>query len=330
METKVIKLKISNSRRILVLLFSNAIIINILISCTTDELCYSHPHEGDITILYDWAFSPDASEEVKEMRVNIYDSKGERVTFKDIPYLGSHLYDIVDGNYSIITHNHSNGKLRFSYDETYSSYFAYTENADLLSGMPGRTISSSLRSSTGEPVRYSIDRLWADNSDSEIFENGAVITFTPRPLYCHYSFEVKNVEGSFSHIVYVSASISGMSHSITIKDRKLSNETSTLPLEAQINVESKLISGEFYTFGHNDDIESKHYMEFYLIMDDGKGYRFSGRENLDVTDQVHSAIDIRNVHLVIDGLKIPTVISNGSGFDVGLDDWDNEWINVDL
>lgn len=34
--------------------------------------------------------------------------------------------------------------------------------------------------------------------------------------------------------------------------------------------------------------------------------------------------------LKIDGLKIPTVISNGSGFDVGLDDWDNEWINVDI
>lgn len=264
------------------------------------------------------------------MRVLLYSMDGQKGYTKDLPPSGAHCYDIVEGDYSLIAHNHSDGNLRFRYDERYDSYSAYSVDADLLSGMPGRTSTSGLKTATGEPVRYPIDRLWVAISDLEHAEDGAVITLTPLPLFCHYTYEIRDIDGSFAHIANVSASLSGMAHSISLKDNILTKETSTLPLEAIIDSKNNLIYGEFYTFGHNEEVSAPHLMELYLQMDDGKGYKYSGSDNLNVTSQIHSALNPRDVHIVVQGLKIPTVISNGSGFDVGLDEWDNEWIQIIL
>lgn len=320
----------NNNKIIIGLVVANSVIVILLSGCSTDKLCYQHPHEGDVSILFDWNMSADAQSYVNEMRVLLYSMNGEKAYTKDLPPTGAHCYDIMEGDYSVIAHNHSGGNLKFKYDERYDSYSAYSVDADLLSGMPGRTSTSGLKTATGEPVRYPIDRLWIASSDLEHSKDGGEIILKILPLFCHYTYEIRDIEGSFAHIANASASLSGMAHLITLKDRTLTNETSTLPLEAIIDSKNKLIFGEFYTFGHNEEVSSPHLIEVYLQMDDGKGYKYSGSENLNVTSQIHSAPNPRDVHLVVQGLKIPTVISNGNGFDVGLDEWDNEWIQINL
>jgi hypothetical protein len=56
-------------------------------------------------------------------------------------------------------------------------------------------------------------------------------------------------------------------------------------------------------------------------MNDGTKYCFKDSKQLDVTDQVHNAMDKRRVHIIIDGLDLPQPIENGGGFIPSIDDW---------
>lgn len=72
-------------------------------------------------------------------------------------------------------------------------------------------------------------------------------------------------------------------------------------------------------------------MVLYVWMDDGKIYCYGlGENRFDLTEQVHTAPDPRNVFLVIDGLGLPRPISNGSGFGPSVDDWQEEHHDLEM
>lgn len=150
---------------------------------------------------------------------------------------------------------------------------------------------------------------------------------TPSQLHCYYTFEFRNV-GSLKHIVSMSASISGMAEGVWLSTGELSTNTCTIPLEAYPGKDGNSIVGGFYTFGHHEDVSNPHRMALYIIMEDGKQFKYTEGENLDVTEQIHKAPDRHRVHLIIDGLSMPKIIENGSGFDVSVGDWSD--INKDI
>lgn len=296
-------------------------------SCNTDELCYHHPHESDLTILFDWTDSPEANPE--EMRVLFYPFDDVKGTAKDMPPTGSRYYDIIVGEYRLISHSHDSEVIRYSHDAFYEDYIAYTADADILSPMrSGYSGSSGLRTADDEPVRHAPDQFWG--ATMEYFKVGKcdTIILKPQPLYCHYTYEFRNVGGSIKHIKNMSAAISGMAHAVNLTTGELTTETSTLPLEAHIGEDGNSVVGSFYTFGHHEAVEKPHRMSLYVEMDDGKKYKYVDGDALDVTSQIHNAPNPRRVHIIVDGLHLPTAIENGNGFNVGLEDWDNE--NVDI
>ena len=76
-------------------------------------------------------------------------------------------------------------------------------------------------------------------------------------------------------------------------------------------------------------------MQFYVIMNNGNKLLFPQKEDpnpqrFDVTDQVHNAPNKRRVHIVIDGLDLPEAFTEGSGFDISVDDWDVVETDINL
>lgn len=58
--------------------------------------------------------------------------------------------------------------------------------------------------------------------------------------------------------------------------------------------------------------------------------RASGITPYDVTDQIHSAPDQRNVHIVLDGLPLPKPIVNGGGFQPSVDEWQSVDVDIEM
>lgn len=78
------------------------------------------------------------------------------------------------------------------------------------------------------------------------------------------------------------------------------------------------------TFGHKAG--NNHTLTVYAVLADGSKWYYA----YDVTDQIHSAPDPRNVHIVLDGLPLPKPIVNGGGFQPEVEDWQTVPIDIEM
>lgn len=311
-----------------------------LSSCDHKDLCYAHPHSTKIHVVYDWSDAPDASPAGMCAFFYSLDRKGEYRRF-DFPGAKGGEIELPHGKYVLITYNNDTEAVQFSATNSFDGHTAFTREGDLLEPMFGNGVSSTARSDDDQRVVITPDGLWGCHStDIEISEHGVkytfsragedalvtdengdqVITLYPHDMLCHYSYEVRNVKNA-KHITRISGAISGMAPSMKLSDESLSTESVTLPVGAQVDKTNNKVTGQFLTFGQSDSNPDPHKMSFYVMMDDGSKYSFKDAKNLDVTSQVHSAPDKRHVHIIIDGLDLPTPIENGEGFRPSVDDW---------
>lgn len=296
--------------------------IVLFVSCNTDELCYQHPHDGEITITYDWSDLPEAHPE--GMRLWLYPSANPSPGIYDLPADGGLITNILTGHYSIATHNNDLDVVSLYNSYEYGSHVAITNECDVLAPMYGPGMrSTGIRADGDERVFACAEPMWAASVDGIDIKSGDNIVLKPQPYTCHYTFEFRNV-GSVNHISSVSASISGMSPGVRLSDGSLLTEPCTLALKAfvgnQRSTENSIV-GEFYTFGHHENVAAPHRMALYVVLDTGQKIKYTTGDNLDVTEQIHNASDHRNVHIVVDDIDIPEPITNGGGFGPGVDDW---------
>ena len=54
------------------------------------------------------------------------------------------------------------------------------------------------------------------------------------------------------------------------------------------------------------------------------------KHTYDVTEQVHTAPDPRNVHILLYGLPVPKPIANGGGFRPNVSEWETEEENIEM
>lgn len=300
-------------------------------SCRTDELCYDHPHGASINVAFNWASAPDARPE--GMRLWLYPQGGRSLEaeLRDLPgFEGGKVKGLVEGRYHVISHNNDTELVTYHDRETHGSHRASTRDADILEPMSraGDVSSKGLRGEADERVAASPDRLWLANSLDADVKDGATVTLSPSQVHCRYTYEFLNV-GPTGGISKVSASISGMSAGVWLADGTHIGETVTHPLEAWIDAPNQRIYGDFFTFGYPADSPAPHRMALYVIMADGQKYKYTEGDYLDVTEQVRSAPDPQNVHIVIDGLELPTPVSGG-GFDPSVSDWDEVHHDIDI
>lgn len=301
-----------------------ALLSTLLSSCNHKELCYVHPHEVTLRVEFDWTYAPDANP--AGMCVFFYhEDAGVAPVRFDFRGITGGTVALIPGKYRVLAYNNDTEAVQLGNTNDFDRHYACTREGNILEPIYGNAMSTPNRSEGTEDERVMItpDMLWGATAVDVVVtgSESQVITLYPQDLLCHYSYEVRNVK-NLKHVSQMSGAISGMSPQMTLADEGLHTEPVTLPFGAWRDGETTM-RGEFLTFGHHADVAKPHRMAFYMIMDDGAKYSFTKGDNLDVTGQVHSAPDRKHVHIIIDGLDLPTPIENGSGFKPDIDDWDD-------
>lgn len=312
-----------------------------LISCTHKELCLSHPHTRTISVAFDWIDAPDASP--RGMCVYFYPLDGGPGERFDLPGTDGGEVKVRVGKYRVLAYNNDTEAVQFFGTDDFDRHGAFTRDGHVLEPIYGSALNWTPKSESGEErVVICPDMMWGCTSEYvEINEEGIVsicrpktrhtetepaddartLTLYPHELTCTYTVEVRNVT-NLKHLSQICGNISGMSGAFSFASESLSDEPVTLPFSADKSGTSS-VTGRFHTFGPTPDLLKPHKMSFYVVMDDGQKYVYQDTPALDVTQQVHSAPDPRHVHIIIDGLPLPTPIENGNGFRPSVDDWED-------
>lgn len=301
-------------------------------------------HDG-CGCVFDWNYAPDAEQnnEVESMCLWFYpvDEGGNRTgepIYHSLKGMKGGKVNIPIGRYEVLYYNNDYERVQFRGVEAFLTHECYTRSTSISEALAGVRGSDMPRAegAENEPVRITPDKMWGDNAmNVEITEDGLsywfirdgeteittidnpdnIFRLMPHEQVCDYTFEVRNVE-NLKYATQVKASLSGMSGSVFCAQEKLTDECVTLPFEASSDGVST-ITGAFHTFGHHDANDERHLLTVYAWMEDGNGVYGS----VDVTEQVDKAKDKRNVHIVVDGFKLPKPITNGGGFQPDVEEW---------
>lgn len=321
----------------------------LLAACEHKDLCFDHPHTTYVDVVFDWNYAPDAEadNEVEGMCLWFYPMDGDKnpdPIYVNLKGMKGGKVEIPTGRYHVLYYNNDYRKVLFRGTDEFYSHECYTRSSNIFEPVYGNASTYGAPRAEGteqQPVVLTPEMMWGDNAmDVEITENSIEYRFTrdgeteetvvandeklfrlmPHEQVCEYTYEIINVE-NLKYVSQVSAAISGMSGSVFCAEEKLMDERVTLPLEATSDGVST-ITGKFHTFGHHNANDEKHILTVYVWYEDGSTYWYTN----DVTDQVDGAEDKRNVHIRIDGLKLPKPIVNGGGLQPDV----NEWEHVDV
>ena len=100
-----------------------------------------------------------------------------------------------------------------------------------------------------------------------------------------------------------------------------SAERVTIPFEMAKSSETTL-AGSVQTFGHCPSEQTTHTLIVYAVLADGSKWYYT----YDVTDQIHSAPDQRDIRILLDGLPLPE--PNPAGFQPSVENW--QAVDVDI
>lgn len=283
-------------------------------SCEHKELCYDHPHSTKIRVVFDWKEAPNANPEV--MRLYLFPSEGgDAIPYEFVNIKGGEI-TVPIGKYKAICVNSDTESILYRNDNSYLSFEAYT-----VDGVLPRTGKAS------ERVSKSPDPLWSDNLDVvniEASKELQVITMVPKMSVSQYRVIIKNVENlKYIKSGTILGSLSSMSGGLLIGQNQLTTELVTLPFEIHSDNVSTLTT-DFLAFGHCPSIQESHVLTIYVVMEDGNKYYYQ----FDVTAQLHSAVDPKNVLIELDKLPLPKPIVNGGGFQPSVEEWQS--VNIDI
>lgn len=313
-------------------------VVWVLIGCTHKELCYHHPHQKDVTVVFDWSGAPNVTP--RSMCVYFYAEDGsswQRFDFNG--HLGG-TAKLHVGRYHAIFYNNDTTGLLFSDTDSFEKHTLYTREGDVLEPIYGNTARHTPRARNTEDQMVTIcpDMVYGGYAvDIEVTDFGVkysyvssrnnvlvtvdspdiVLTLYPVQQTARYTYEITNVK-NLKYASSMCASLSGMAYSLAIGEGELSPTNVIIPFAAKPELANNRITGEFITFGHHPANDEKHMFVLYVIFDNGEKYYYT----FDVTDQVDEAEDSLHIHLEINDLSFPTPIYNGNGFQVGVDDWE--------
>lgn len=332
----------------------------VLVGCEHKDLCYHHPHQVKLRVVFDWVDAPDANP--SGMTVYFYPQdvkEGESTEPYRFNFLGTEggEIELPQGHYKAITYNNDSELINFYSTNQFETHYATTRRGSMFEPIYGNGSKASAPRAKGseeEDITITPDMLWGctatdiyvtttgtsyicvpeknkdDYISEPVFSKDQIITFYPHEMVCHYSYEIRNVT-NMQYIQQMSASLSGMSPLVYFKDDELGLECVTHPLEAHKDEVNNSIVGSFLVFGHNEQNVAPHRMLLYVWLTNGqKVYFGSTNSKFDVTEQIHQAPDKRHVHLIIDGLDIPKPLGDEPGFDPSVDDWQDEDHDIEI
>lgn len=338
-------------------LFVSILMITSLLGCVHKDLCFHHDHEVTIRVEFDWRDAPEAYPE--GMVVFFYPEDECRSDNPVFSMNGTIRYDITGrkggyvslpvGNYRVITYNNDTGSCSGKHTDYYTLHHLQTHTAGITDFAGDTFVRSSGNviprpdGTCDEAVVAQPDEIWGCAAlDVKVTESGVsyrcypmsvnqdwntmlpnitehIITLFPHDLLCHWSWEVRNVEG-LSNVTDACAAITGLSPCYNVSGNLPSGNPSTIPLAARKDGKS-IIRGEFLTFGHPQENSVPHRFGLYVWTSDGQALFFGKDEKrFDVTHQIDTFPDQRHVHIVIDSLDLSNHSVSG-GFSLDFDEW---------
>lgn len=313
----------------------------LLAACEHKELCYDHSHTVSVEVRFDWSADPDANPE--SMSLYLFpQSGGDPLRYEFVGRDGGTIAVLPDVYDAICLNSDAEGMV-YRNTGQHTTFEISTNTTGLLtSGLTALgVLSESVPRAEGtedERVALAPDTLWSGMLvDIALTQAGSrdTITLYPDRSVCRYRVEIADAE-NLKYVRGMSASLSGMAGGVLPGAETLSSEKVTVPFEVAVTVPDsgddagrELVCGELLVFGHCPDTDGEHVLTVYAVMSDGSKYAYTFDTD-EVTGQIHSAPDPRNVLIRLEGLPLPHPITNGGGFQPEVDDWEDVTITLPM
>lgn len=304
-------------------------------SCRHKDIDLVVNNRCEIYVTYDWRNAPDAHP--SSMLAYFYPTtRSEAMLYTFADPAGGQI-SIPYGHYAGISINGDNAEWASILNTDDPDVFVVkTNDAESLEAYG--IISRSVPRAPGtekERMAKTPGMIWSDRRDNIALDYDSetdgnqthVITFYPEEAICHYTVDVINIEHiEYLHGSEVDATLSGMAEGYFTGKGSSTDDAVTMPFTLKSESSGQTLHSQFLTFGECSTTSRRHILTVYVYLTDGtKWYH-----NYDVTDQIATAPDPRNVHIVVQGLDLPKPIASGSGFHPDVNEWNDININLSM
>lgn len=295
------------------------------------QLCYDHPHTGQLRVVFDWRDAPGASPQ--SMSLYLFptdgDGAGEPLRYEFTDITGG-VITVPEGEYRAACLNSDTELILYRNTGSPSTFECYTRTTELMEGYSAYGVRSETvpraEGTADQPVRLAPDMLWGDSASGIRVEKdrSGTITLYPSESVCTYTVEIRHAE-NLRYAAALAGSLSSMAGGVLPASGSPTAERITVPFSAVKSDDRTTLHGRFLTFGHPVAEDCTHTLMIYAILSDNAKWCFA----YDVTGQIHDAPDPRHVHILLDGLPLPRPMESG-GFRPGLDEWQTVRIDITL
>lgn len=313
----------------------------VIVGCKNKELDYEDdctPEGRYIKVVVNW---DDHETQSRVMRINLFSETNGVAHYgrDDVPKSGEKVVKLSEGaSYLPFCYEHNATNVRLKDETDHNLFVAYLAPATRATFEKyGTRIGDEQTVAEPGPEFYvhcpedNFNVIFPANSTDPLIFN-----FYPKNIVREFTFCIKNVKG-INYIQDSRGDISGMSASYHFKSRTLTDTRATLLFtdgQTGGSNEDGYIHGKFYSFGPVDPCQNSFGMEIWSQSE--KAFF----KHWDVSGQIIESMADRNAKIARDGYDIlivnkdPIVIpppeedKKGSGFEVGVGEWNN--VNIYL
>lgn len=307
-----------------------AVVLAATTSCRHKELCYDHTHTVDVQVVFDWTNAPDAAP--ASMSLYLFPLTGGNALRYDFTDREGGTIRVPVGRYDALCLNSDTENVTYRNTELRTTFEVTTPTSSLLSGLGSLGVRSEdaprADGTQDERIALAPDRLWSDHAEHIELKQTTVtqtITLYPQVSVSTCTVEIRNAR-NLKYVSGISGSLSSLAGGLLAGKAEMTDERVTIPFEAAVSDDKTVVTGGLLTFGHCPSVQNTHSLVIYAVLADESKWYYT----YDVTDQIHTAPDQRNIHIVLDGLPLPKPIVNGGGFQPTVDDWQQVEIDIDM
>ena len=304
------------------------LLLSAALSSCQKELVYPKPPvDYGLNIRFDWTDSLDVYP--PEMAVVAFNATSQPVKYAIQGHTGGEI-DMVPDDYGLIAYN--NDTDNETRGEKWEDYEIYTVGADMRVMFQVFATTRNIPKADDtddQPSVWEPDQIWASAA------NGVKVDATParqtvtmpmEDVTDVYTFVIDGVD-NMSFVKSLVGSVSGMSVSVYPSTMKPSDSKVIIPFVME-KAGDGIIRGSFRSFGHCPGYEDgrfySHLLVIYAELNTGEKYYYT----YDVTEQMHEQADGGLIEL--HKLPIPKPITNGSGIQPDVDEWNEVHIDIDM
>lgn len=294
-----------------------------LLACEHKDLNFEYAMTARVRVVFDWKNALEAAPATMSLYLFPQDG-GKPQTYEFTDYRGDYI-EVPFGQYKAVCVNSDTESVLYRNIDFFDRFEAYAQGGvmTLRSAALPRT-----KGTANERVTQSPDPLYTARLDEVVInsaEENQVVTLYPELSVARVRVTIRNVD----NLKYLSAdaitgALTGLSGGLLVGLNRTTTDPVTVPFKVESDGESTL-TAEFLAFGQPGTSRQVNKLVVYAIIPDGSKNSYT----FDVTQQLKSASDPYNVHIVLDGLPLPKpIVSGGSGFQPDVDDW--EHVDVDV